>query len=66
MGINIAYDEEKEKYLIAHGRAIISEKEFDTSEAAEDYLTSMIDYDLIVVLIHHITDRMLNAKMNEK
>lgn len=61
---------EEEKFVIVCGKYRASKMEFETKEAAESYIKSMIDWDMLVTIVgqlsEHITEKKVNEMLNSK
>lgn len=61
---------EEEKFVIVCGKYRASRLEFETKEAAENYIESMIDWDMLVTIVgqlsEHITEKKVNEMLNSK
>ena len=61
---------EEEKFVIVCGKYRASKMEFETKEAAENYIESMIDWDMLVTIVgqlsEHITEKKVNEMLNSK
>lgn len=61
---------EEEKFVIVCGKYRASKMEFETKEAAENYIKSMIDWDMLVTIVgqlsEHITEKKVNEMLNSK
>ena len=66
----IKANEEEEKFVIVCGKYRASKMEFKTRESAEDYITSMIDWDMLVTIVgqlcEHISEKKVNKMLNDK
>lgn len=61
---------EEEKFVIVCGKYRASKMEFETKEAAENYIESMIDWDMLVTIVgqlsEHISEKKVNEMLNSK
>lgn len=61
---------EEEKFVIVCGKYRASKAEFKTKEAAENYIESMVDWDMLVTIVgqlsEHITEKKVNEMLNSK
>lgn len=61
---------EEEKFVIVCGKYRASKMEFETKEATENYIESMIDWDMLVTIVgqlsEHITEKKVNEMLNSK
>ena len=61
---------EEEKFVIVCGKYRASKMEFETKEAAENYIESMVDWDMLVTIVgqlsEHITEKKVNEMLNSK
>ena len=61
---------EEEKFVIVCGKYRASKMEFETKEAAENYIESMLDWDMLVTIVgqlsEHITEKKVNEMLNNK
>lgn len=61
---------EEEKFVIVCGKYRASKLEFETKEAAENYIESMVDWDMLVTIVgqlsEHITEKKVNEMLNSK
>lgn len=61
---------EEEKFVIVCGKYRASKLEFETREAAEDYIENMIDWDMLVTIVgqlcEHISEKKVNEMLNDK
>ena len=61
---------EEERFVIVCGKYRASKMEFETKEAAENYIESMIDWDMLVTIVgqlsEHITEKKVNEMLNSK
>ena len=61
---------EKERFVIVCGKYRASKVEFKTEENAKDYITNMIDWDMLVTIVgqlsEHITEKKVNEMLNNK
>ena len=61
---------EEEKFVIVCGKYRASKMEFETKEAAENYIENMIDWDMLVTIVgqlsEHITEEKVNEMLNSK
>ena len=56
---------EEEKFVIVCGRYRASKAEFKTKENAEDYITNMIDWDMLVTIVGQLSEHIAEKKVNE-
>ena len=61
---------EEEKFVIVCGKYRASKLEFETREAAENYVANMIDWDMLVTIVgqlcEHISEKKVNEMLNNK
>ena len=61
---------EEEIFVIVCGKYRASKMEFKTKENAEDYITNMIDWDMLATIVgqlsEHITEKKVNKMLNNK
>lgn len=56
---------EKERFVIVCGKYRASKLEFETRKAAEDYIESMIDWDMLVTIVGQLCEHISEKKVNE-
>ena len=61
---------EEEKFVIVCGKYRASKAEFKAKEIAENYIETMIDWDMVVTivgqLVEHIAEKKVNEMLNDK
>lgn len=61
---------EEEKFVIVCGKYRASRLEFETKEAAKNYIANMIDWDMLVTIVgqlcEHISEKKVNEMLNDK
>lgn len=55
---------EEERFVIVCGRYRASKIEFKTKEDAEDYITNMIDWDMLVTIVGQLSEHIAKEKVN--
>lgn len=56
---------EEEKFVIVCGKYRASKLEFETREAAENYIANMIDWDMLVTIVGQLCEYISEEKVNE-
>ena len=56
---------EEERFVIVCGKYRASKSEFETKEAAENYIETMIDWDMLVTIVGQLSEHITEKKVNE-
>lgn len=56
---------EEEKFVIVCGKYRASKVEFESKENAENYIESMIDWDMLVTIVGQLSEHIAEKKVNE-
>lgn len=56
---------EEEKFVIVCGKYRASKAEFKEKEIAENYIETMIDWDMLVTIVGQLSEHIAEKKVNE-
>ena len=56
---------EEERFVIVCGKYRASKMEFEAKEDAENYITNMIDWDMLATIVGQLSEHIAEKKVNE-